>query len=148
MRILGGFLLFVSYAVFADAFPPPARVVYRCQVQGRVVYTDDPCPDAKVVDATPTRGVDSLSGHVRTGRDVHNEQFNEKLGEAMRPFGSSPEKFKTDVRRIHLSNSAKIECSILEHSIPEAEARSASESSPQASEKLFKLRQRYRGLRC
>ena len=43
--------------------PKPASVIYRCEAGGKVVYSDEPCMGARVVDATPNSGVDSLSGH-------------------------------------------------------------------------------------
>lgn len=122
--------------------PKPAAVVYRCEVGGKVVYSDEPCVSAKVIDATPNSGVDSLSGHKRIGADVRREQFNRQLGEALRPIGSSPEKFTADVRRADLSTEAKLACSALDRQIPTLEQNRA------PANEIYQARKRYRDLKC
>lgn len=128
--------------VSAQQLPKPASVVYRCEQGGKVVYSDEPCVGAKVVDATPNSGVDSISGHKRVGSDVQREQLHRQLGEVLRPLGSSPEKFAVDVRRVNLSPEAKLACSVLDRQIPLLERGGVS------AEEIYQARKRYRDLRC
>jgi len=136
-------LMVCSVPLLAAAdLPKPAAVVYRCDAGGKVVYSDEPCVGARVVDATPNSGVDSLSGHKRVGADVQREQFNRQLGEALRPLGSSPEKFSVDVRRANLPPEARQACSALDRELPRLEHSKAS------AEEVYQARKRYRDLGC
>jgi len=140
---LAGVALFLAYSLpVAAQLPKPASVVYRCEVEGRVVYTDEPCVAGKVVDATPNSGVDRLSGRKRVGADVRREQFHRQLGDALRPLGSSPEKFSVDVRRAELTSEARHACSVLDREIPRLEKNGASD------QEVYQARKRYRDLRC
>lgn len=126
----------------AAELPKPASVIYRCEVGGKVVYSDEPCVGARVVDATPNSGVDSLSGHKRVGADGQREQFHRQLGEALRPLGSSPEKFSVDVRRANLSPEARLACAALDRDLPQLERSKVS------AEEVYQARKRYRDLGC
>ena len=43
----------------------PTRTVYKCNTDGKVVYSDTPCLGAERIDAEPTRGLDKSSGASR-----------------------------------------------------------------------------------
>lgn len=70
---------------WADIKLPPAakNTVYKCEVNGRVHYSDTPCPGAVEVDVTPTRGVHSMSGTKRINLAVEREITQERLAAAL-----------------------------------------------------------------
>lgn len=43
----------------AQSLPPSSRTVFKCEVAGKVVYSDTPCLGASKVDVEPTRGKDA-----------------------------------------------------------------------------------------
>jgi hypothetical protein len=51
----------VSFSIPAHAQKP----VYRCETAGKVSYSDAPCVGAKEIDATPTQGMDKMTGASR-----------------------------------------------------------------------------------
>jgi hypothetical protein len=59
----------------AQKLPPVSRTVFKCQVVGKVVYTDAPCLGAQQIDVEPTRGLNQTSGQKRIGTDVMHEQI-------------------------------------------------------------------------
>lgn len=148
--VLGALLL--GFGVLAQTLPAPSRMVYKCELQGKVVYSDEPCPAAKRVDVTPTRGLDSSSGRPRLGADVRRERENEVMSGALRPIlNESPEQRAKRHKRLALSEEVKKECQALDARLPalEAEEKSSSaESRAQAQQALLAARTRFRELRC
>lgn len=99
-----------------------AQSVYRCETQGRIGYSHEPCVGAKVIDTTPTQGLDKSTGASRKGHDVRREELNRKLNEAMRPLtGMSHEQTKVFERRFKLPASAQAECKLLDMRLPDQE---------------------------
>lgn len=43
------------------------QAVYRCDQGGKIGYSHEPCLGGKVIDATPTQGMDKMSGVSRKG---------------------------------------------------------------------------------
>lgn len=115
--------------------------VYRCESAGKVAYTNEPCLGAKIVDTTPTQGLDRTSGTVRKGTDVRRDETNKQLADAMRPlFNETPEERKRRHHRAKLSESVRAECLALDPQIG---------GSPRDHESaLLRNRQRYRELGC
>lgn len=132
--------------------PAPSRIVYKCHVGGTVSYSDEPCIGARRLDATPTRGVDHLSGSRRIGKDVANEMYVEGLADALRPVtGMSASQFSTAARRYRLDPAARHECGGLEPAIlrlEEAEKRADAIATKSIQQDLFTLRKRYKVLAC
>lgn len=135
-----------------EPLPAPNRTIYKCQSHGKTSYSDEPCLGAQRLDATPTRGVDRLSGKSRIGNDVAAEIRSEQFAQALRPLsGMTSSEFATATRRQRLSADAQRECRVLESAILESEqverrARAAMMESIQQD--LFILRQRYRKQGC
>ena len=129
-----------------------AQSVYRCETNGRVGYSHEPCVGAKVVDITPTQGLDKSTGASRKGRDVQREDFKRSINEAMRPLtGMSHEETKVFERRIKLPASAQAECRLLDVRLPDQEKAvqtSAQETTAEAEVQLFLSRARFRELGC
>lgn len=79
-------MLTASVPALATNLPPPSRTVYKCEVGGKVHYSDSPCVGAQKVDVTPTRGMNKSAGRQLTGSDVRREVFREQLSDAVRPI--------------------------------------------------------------
>lgn len=152
---------YASLAVLAGAasstaaqepLPAPNRTIYKCQSHGKTSYSDEPCLGAQRLDATPTRGVDRLSGKSRIGNDVAAEIRSEQFAQALRPLsGMTSSEFATATRRQRLSADAQRECRVLESAISEseqAERRARAAMMESIQQDLFILRQRYRKQGC
>lgn len=66
--------------------PPPSHTVRKCEVGGKVHYSDSTCVGAQKVDVTPTRGMNQSTGRELTGWDVRREVFREQWSDAVRPI--------------------------------------------------------------
>ncbi|PND37695.1 hypothetical protein C1O66_09285 [Paucibacter aquatile] len=140
--------------------PAPSRTAFKCEVDGRVSYSDSPCLGAKKVDLEPTRGLSSsvsgkspLSASPPLGADVQRERQREALAEAIKPItGLGAKQFDIQGRRLkQLSPEARQSCARLDRAIPAAEAAEASANTaslPAAQEHLLQLRRQFRELRC
>ena len=130
----------------------PTRTVYKCTVDGKVSYSDAPCPGAQRIDVEPTRGLDQTSGTTRVGQDVRAEKYRELIDEAIRPLtGMSSKQMNVDRRRFHLTPEAKQECKILDASVADAEAKervAQGSAKPPIQQNLFALRKRFKELKC
>lgn len=129
-----------------------AQSVYRCETNGRVGYSHEPCVGARVVDTTPTQGLDKSTGVSLKGHDVRRDEFKRSINEAMRPLtGMSHEQTKTFERRIKLPASAQAECKLLDMRLPHQEQAvrtSTSATKAEADVQLFLSRRRFRELGC
>ncbi len=136
----------------AQKLPPTTRTVYKCEVNGKIVYSDDPCLGAKKLEIEPTRGMNKATGREQVGRDVQLEHNKEAMQEVFRPFhgmdGKQLDKFE---RRMKLVPAARTECNRLDQSIPEQEAleqRAGAQERPGVQKQLLALRMRARDLGC
>lgn len=136
----------------AQSLPPPSRTVFKCEVAGRVVYSDSPCLGARKVDVEPTRGADKSTGKEQVGADVRREQQREGLAEALKPItGMNAKQFNVATNRTKLTADAQSQCRKLDAQIPVAEADEAKAVGPDrqdAQVRLLKLRQQFREMRC
>ena len=145
-------LTMFTFASHAQSLPPPAKTVFKCEENGKVVYSDSPCLGAKTVDVEPPRGVSRLSGQERVGSAVQQERLREHIADAMRPLtGMNPKQYETFGRRQKLPADAQRECQRLDGRIPlvEAEERQASgQTLADIQLRLLGLRKRFRELAC
>lgn len=129
-----------------------AQSVSRCESQGRVGYSHEPCVGAKVVDTTPTQGLDKSTGVSLKGRDVQREELNRSFDEAVRPItGRSHEQAKVLERRFKLPASAQAECKLLDERLPDQEhavRTSTPAAKAEAEVPLFLSRRRFHDLGC
>jgi hypothetical protein len=136
----------------SQSLPHPSRTVYKCQFDGKVVYSDSPCLGAERLDIEPTRGLSTYTGKERTGQDVQREKLNEAFGEALRPLtGLTPKQHETHARRFRLVPEARDECGRLDIALPDAEAAEKTaikESLSAFQRQVFLLRHRFRELGC
>jgi hypothetical protein len=146
--------LLCASLVFAQTstLPAASRTVYKCTINGKDIYTDDPCIGAKRVDVEPTRGLNKSSGKELTGQDVSRERQTEQLAEAVKPLtGLTPQQFDVKRRRYYLAPEMKSECARLDESVAKSEAQKRAEPIETRFEiqrRLFAFRKRHRELRC
>jgi len=131
----------------------PSRTVYKCTVDKKVLYSDEPCVGAQRVDVEPTRGLNRSTGKELTGADVARERQREAVAVAVKPItGMSPEQFELQTRRTRLSSDTKLECARLDSAVARSEAQERTATSVETKSitqrELFSLRKRHRDLRC
>lgn len=147
-----GFSFILAATSALAQLPAPTRTVYKCQIDGKIRYSDEPCVGARRIDVTPTRGVDRLSGSARTGKDVAREIWSEQFSEALKPIsGMSAAEFSAASRRNSLSGNSQRECRQLEIAILVSEKKEQSASKPYVQsiqQELFILRKRFKVLGC
>ncbi len=141
-----------SIPSFAQTVPAPSRTVFKCEVNGRIAYSDSPCLGAKRVDVEPTRGLNKSTGAERIGADVSRERHSEAVANALRPiFGETSDQRAKRHRRAKLDSATQTECSKLDDAIPVAEAeekQTARAELPSIQGRLLQLRRRFRDLNC
>ncbi|MCE4555649.1 DUF4124 domain-containing protein [Pelomonas cellulosilytica] len=153
MKVLPLALLLFNTMAIAQGLPHPSRTVYRCESEGKVIYSDEPCLGAKKVDVEPTRGLNKSTGQELQGRDVRNERFRETVADAAQPLtGMDAKQFDQAGRRQRLSAADQRQCRLLDQRLPAAEAaeRAAKAGAElvAAQRQVFELRKAYRTLRC
>lgn len=152
-------LVSVALSIFARAvaaqtstLPLPSRSMYKCTIEKKVTYTDEPCLGAQRIEVEPTRGLNKYSGREITGPDVANEKRREVFANAIKPLtGMNEQQFAVQTRRQNLSVMNKSECATLDvlNAKSEAEERNASaETKPIIQHNLFAQRKKYKDLRC
>jgi hypothetical protein len=126
--------------------------VYRCETNGKVSYSDAPCVGAKVIDATPTQGMDKMTGQSRKGRDVQREEFNTAFDNAFRPLhGRSHADMNVMRRRVKLPAGDQAQCANLDNRLSELEtgaAKASGEAKARADFDLYTARKRFFDLKC
>lgn len=128
---------------------PPA--VYRCEFNGSVSYSDAPCVGAKVIDATPTKGMDKMTGRTSKGKEVQRDEYRSMLDNATRPLhGLSHEEMEIKRRRLKLSAADQIQCASLDSKLPTLERATQATGSDkaQAEVALYQARKRVFELKC
>ncbi|MFN6994505.1 MAG: DUF4124 domain-containing protein [Aquincola tertiaricarbonis] len=138
---------------WSQNLPPASRTVYKCEQQGRIVYSDSPCLGAQKLEIEPTRGLNASSGRVRTGPDVHREKQRELVAEAVRPLsGMEAREFDRLGRRMQLPAATQRACRSLDQSIPalEQQERQALDGAPRQAvqQELLAARSAFRTHRC
>lgn len=132
--------------------PPTSRSVFKCEVAGKVVYSDAPCLGAQKIDVEPTRGLSKTSGREQVGNDVRHEQNREMFADAVRPLtGMDAKQLDVQGRRMKLSPDAQRECRRLDADIPVAEKQEKlvkQQALADVQAQLFRMRRSFRELGC
>ncbi|MDB5855362.1 MAG: hypothetical protein JWR22_3403 [Herminiimonas sp.] len=151
------FAILASIAVtpapaLAQSLPAPSRTIYKCTINGKASYSDSPCLGAKKIDVEPTRGFSKATGRELVGSDIRREQAHEAFADAVKPLtGLDAKQLDARGRRFTLTAVASRECGRLDQDMATAEAeenRVDRSTLGPAQQRLFKLRQRFRELRC
>jgi len=128
------------------------KPVYRCETAGKVSYSYAPCMGAKEIDATPTQGIDKMTGASRKGADVRRDEHNALMADALKPLtGMSPEQYRVYKHRFKLSPRDKAECTRLDTELPELKQRAATappSDKALADVELYKARKQFNDLNC
>lgn len=120
--------------------PATSQQVYRCESAGKVSYSDEPCINAEVIDATPTAGAHSLSGTKRLSAQRQSEENRKHFDEAIKPItGMSHEQMNVERRRRKLTLEEKHECAKLDREMNDQK---------QDALTLYQVRKRFFELRC
>ncbi len=146
-------IAFTTTQTFAQKLPATTRTVFKCEVAGKITYSDAPCLGATKIDVEPTRGLNKSSGRELIGNDVRREQNREIVAEAIRPItGMDAKQLDGRGRRMNLSPDAQRECRLLDTEIPTTERKEKravhTKDLIDVQEQLFELRHRFRTLRC
>ncbi len=145
-------LLPVLACMLIPAIGSAGPTVYRCETAGKVAYSDSPCIGATIVDATPTHGLDKMSGQSRKGKDVQQIELNHAFADAVRPVtGRSREEMDVLRRRFKLPRPDQQACERLDGQLPtlELEARKTQGAAKARAEfDLYGARKRYFELKC
>lgn len=135
-----------------QSLPAPTRHIYKCEMAGKVAYSDEPCLGARKLDLVVPRGLNKLSGKERTGADVGNERRRESLAQALRPVtGMSPDRFAVETHRQGLGSYTQAECQALDQSIPRLESlekTAAGADRTTIQRDLLISRKRFKDMRC
>ena len=138
--------LLISSSVLAQ------KAVYRCETAGKVSYSHEPCLGAKEIDATPTQGMDKMTGQSRKGRDVLRHEHDGLMADALKPLtGMSPDQYRVYKHRFNLSPQDKNACAKLDYDLPGLKQRAANApTADQAAAEvdLYKARKRFNDLNC
>ena len=74
-----GCVIALTAATAAQTFPSPSRTVYKCfEIDGKVTYSDSPCPAAQKIEVEPARGANKETGTVREGAEAGRERQRER----------------------------------------------------------------------
>jgi hypothetical protein len=141
-----------TFLMAGSAWAQKDAAIYRCQVGDKVEYSHNPCLGARVVDATPTRGLDKASGKSKKGADVTREERRELMADALKPLtGMDAQQLEKFGHRRKLAAEVQKECKRLDDELPQRE-RSVREAADarkgEAEAALFVSRNRFRSLRC
>ncbi|MBL0089736.1 MAG: DUF4124 domain-containing protein [Ideonella sp.] len=145
-----GFLL--AETAYAQKLPLASRTVYKCVVNGKTMYSDEPCAGAERIVVEPTRGMNKSTGMELSGKDIQRERQTELIADAVKPItGMNPRQYDTARRRVYLPPEAKAECNRLDLQLPLLESKeqaSTGEEKALAQSSLLALRKRQRVLGC
>ncbi|WP_238324202.1 DUF4124 domain-containing protein [Acidovorax sp. JHL-3] len=115
-------------------------------------YSDAPCIGAKEIDATPTQGMDKMTGTSRKGADVRRHEHDGAMADALKPLtGMTPEQYRVYKHRFKLSPGDKAECARLDASLPGLKQRAVAAPSSEkvlADVELYKARKNFNDLNC
>lgn len=129
-----------------------AQQVYRCEVNGKVSYSNEPCQGAKVVNTTPAQSSDRTSGQQRKDMDALKAELERNNATKTRALtAKAPEDPEVARRRENLTPLAKHSCSLLDQSLPqlrENAAHGTPENKEKADIQLYKARKAFQDLRC
>ena len=145
-------LAFASTQADAQTLPPTSRSVFKCEVAGKVVYSDAPCLGAQKIDVEPTRGLSKTSGREQVGNDVRREQHREMFADAIRPLtGMDAKQLDVQGRRMQLTPDAQRDCRRLDAEIPVAEKQekfAKQQALADVQAQLFRMRRSFREQGC
>lgn len=132
--------------------PPTSRSVFKCAVDGKVTYSDEPCLGAEKINAEPTRGLNQFTGNVKRGPDVQREISREAFADSIRPLtGMDAGQLSIEGRRQQLPVDTRKQCAKLDQDVARGEAQEQSKAAndrSQVQHELFVNRVQFKKLGC
>ena len=129
-----------------------AQQVYRCEVNGKVSYSNEPCQDAKLVKTPPAQSSDKTPAQHQKDMDALKAELERNNATKTRALAAkAPEDPEVAKRRENLTPLAKHSCSLLDQSLPqlrENAAHGTPENKEKAEVQLYKARKAFQDLRC
>ena len=149
IRIIAALAMAVCLSM---TLPAMAQQVYRCEINGKVSYSHEPCVGAQAIDTTPTQGMDKMTGKTKKGADVQRDEHRKLMGTISSTVtGLSPEAHMRLAQRHQLPRSVQLECAAWDLRLPaleEASAKASPKDKEQQAASLFEARKAFRDLRC
>lgn len=144
------------FALFCVALGLPytvmAQQVYRCEVNGKVSYSNEPCQGAKLVKNPPAQSSDRTPAQHQKDIDTLKAELERNNATKTRALAAkAPEDPEVAKRRENLTPLAKHSCSLLDQSLPqlrENAAHGTPENKEKAEVQLYKARKAFQDLRC
>lgn len=147
----------VSACALAQPVSPASRSAYKCTIDGKTVYSDEPCLGAQKIDIEPGKAANATTRSSSTSSNARRQQ---PRPEPKAEPSAEGDHASTDVEtkpaqvlsgRARLSSASQRECRDLESSITvlEREEKEASKSDlPRVQGQLFTKRKRFVDLGC
>lgn len=143
-------VLFTSFSLAPAVLAQ--KPVYRCETGGKVSYSHEPCVGAKEIDATPTQGMDKMTGRSRKGADVGRHEHETAIANALKPLtGMTPDQYRAYRRRSALTPQDRYHCARLDATLPvlkQGAANASPDERAAAEVELWKARKRFNELNC
>jgi hypothetical protein len=146
----------VSACALAQPVSPASRSAYKCKIDGKTVYSDEPCLGAQKIDVEPSKS-NAATRSTSTGSSARRQQPRPEPQAEASAEGEHP---TADIEtkpaqvlsgRARLSSASQRECRDLESSMTalEREEKEASKSElPRVQSQLFTKRKRFADLGC
>ena len=114
--------------------------------------TRTPCPNAKEIDVTPTKGAETYAGANLKSPAAMREKSRDQLVEAVRPLTGLDQKgFDVFERRRRLTATAQQDCKVLDRDLPKLELtqrETKGKEGDAAAEAVYQARLRFKNLGC
>ena len=142
----------LTLALLCTALSAMSQQVYRCEANGKVTYSHEPCLGAKAIDTTPTQSTDKTSAQHKKDMDALKAELDRSNAANVRPLASkAPDDPEVAKRRENLTPLAKHSCSLLDQALPQLRqnaAQGSTEEKTKAIAQLHKARKAFQDLRC
>ena len=155
--LLGVVVAAVSVCALAQPVTPASRSAYKCKIDGKTVYSDEPCLGAQKIDIEPSKSANATTRSSASSNARRQQPRPEPQAEASaqgdHATAADAETKPAQVLsgRARLSSASQRECRDLESSITvlEREEKEASKSElPRVQGQLFTKRKRFVDLGC
>ena len=145
-----------SICAVAQSAPTASRSAFKCKVDGKIVYSDEPCLGAEKIDFEPSKNANVTPRTVRSSdtRRPQPQREPEKEANAENRHAltdAEPAPAEAVSGRARLSSTSQRECRDLESGIArlEREEKEATKPElPRVQSQLFSKRKRFVDLGC
>ena len=154
--LLGVVVAVVSVCALAQPVTPASRSAYKCKIDGKTVYSDEPCLGAQKIDIEPSKSANATTRSSASSNARRQQPRPEPKAEPSAEGDHASADVETKPAQVlsgraRLSSASQRECRDLESSITvlEREEKEASKSElPRVQGQLFTKRKRFVDLGC